>query len=182
MGVASRRPASPVSGLRIPVGPLGVAKAVLCGRTFAAPRFLQSRHAAATMSGLHLPFGTRFLESCQKPCTRRPRGRRWARCVKETLRPEGKVMKKSLAILLLLLVIGCGESDPSTQSRREAVAALEKLGGEIETDTNKVIHSVNLNGTQISDDDLVHLRNFTNLLHVSLEQTQITDAGLVHLG
>ena len=54
MGVASRRPASPVSGLRIPVGPLGVAKAVLLGRAH-PPRFLQSRHAAATMSGgLHL--------------------------------------------------------------------------------------------------------------------------------
>jgi len=43
------------------------------------------------------------------------------------------------------------------------------------------LQCLDLSGTQISDDGLVHLKGLTNLRSLDLAGTHITDAGLVHL-
>ena len=92
---------------------------------------------------------------------------------------------KTLAFcLLLLLVVGCrksdraqtqpsGESEPSAQSRREASAALEKLGAEVETDPNGKARSVMFLNAKINDADLEPLKELTNLVHLSIENSGI---------
>ena len=41
--------------------------------------------------------------------------------------------------------------------------------------------NVNLNGTDVTDEGLVHLKGLTKLETLGLGRTQVTDAGLVHL-
>ena len=83
-------------------------------------------------------------------------------------------MKYCLAILLLL-VVGCGG-----ETKEEAIAALEKLGAEVEKDEDGNVVFLNLIKTQISDAGLLHLQQLTNLQTLHLGGN-ITDAGLVHL-
>ena len=102
-------------------------------------------------------------------------------------------MKKTLAILLLLLlVVGCGAEEKSDDPEQVAIAALEKLGATLTdilssdgqyTSPEGWVSSVDLSGTDITDTDLVHLKQLPadHLFKVNLSSTRITDAGLEHL-
>ncbi len=71
-----------------------------------------------------------------------------------------------------------------TEGEKRAIAAIEKLGGEIEVDEkqlNKPVIHVYLSLKEISDADLVHLKEFKDLRNVSLAWVNVTDAGVIHL-
>jgi len=97
-------------------------------------------------------------------------------------------MKKTLAILLLLLLVGgCEKSEQREQSAEsEAIAAFAKMGAPNKRDDDGNIVSLDLSspdvfgdgGDEIPESVLVHLKNLKKL---DLSNTQITDAGLEHL-
>lgn len=111
-------------------------------------------------------------------------------------------MKKTLVILLLSLIIGCGESEqtqtqpgsdtaqnqqqpmaeqPSAETEAEAIAALEQLGATIGKDENGNVISLNLIGTKITDAGLLRLKKLTKLQRLVLDFTKVTDAGVADL-
>ena len=94
-------------------------------------------------------------------------------------------MKKKLAALLLLsLVVGCGESE------QDAVGALEKLGVNLKKNKDgRVVafrsplnlkKSIELEG-KLTDDQLRHIKPLVTLKLVSIDSKVATDAGLRHL-
>ena len=96
--------------------------------------------------------------------------------------------------LLLVGIAGCGDGfSPSPESSRakvdkpparvadaDAVAALG-LGAKIERNQQGEVVEVDLNGTQVTDAGLVHLKGMTKLKELGLEGTGVTDAGVMHL-
>lgn len=112
-------------------------------------------------------------------------------------------MKRMLVCLLLVGVVGCGES----LSKQERIVELKKLGvhflvpneeGEPtqfaaafneEIDDAKLayledmhhLEHILLQATDVSDAGLVHLKGLTSLKTLWLNETRITDVGLVHL-
>jgi len=73
------------------------------------------------------------------------------------------------------------DKPPVQAADADAVAALEELRAEIGQNEQGEVVEVNLNGTQITDGGLVHLKGLTDLQALNLGCTKITDAGLVHL-
>ena len=113
-------------------------------------------------------------------------------------------MKKTLVILLLSLIIGCGESEQTqtqpgsdtaqnqqqpmaeqssaeTETEAEAIAALEQLGATIGKDENGNVISLSLIGTKITDAGLLRLKRLTKLQRLVLDFTKVTDAGVADL-
>lgn len=64
---------------------------------------------------------------------------------------------------------------------RPAAVALSKLGGEIEVGVGEKVISVDLDGKEVRDADLVHVAALTELKSLNLSNTAITDAGLAQL-
>jgi hypothetical protein len=64
--------------------------------------------------------------------------------------------------------------------REERVQRLKQLGATVFTRGDDVIE-VNANCTDIADDDLALLSEFTEITDLSLEETTITDVGLMHI-
>ncbi|MCS6865845.1 MAG: hypothetical protein RMJ56_03350 [Gemmataceae bacterium] len=71
--------------------------------------------------------------------------------------------------------------DTEPTDERAIAATIEKLGGKVQLDGDKVVE-INLEGRRISDDDLKVLKPLRHLRKLDLEETPITDAGLKHLG
>jgi len=100
-----------------------------------------------------------------------------------------------LLALLLVGIAGCGEGSsppgggtvPTPEGSQAKVdkspaeAALEKIGAKIKQNEQGEVIEVWLTFSQITDADLVHLKEMSNLTEINLESTEITDAGLVHL-
>ena len=92
-------------------------------------------------------------------------------------------MKPFLALLLPLVLVGCGPSEQDAiASEQDAIDRIEKLGGSVKIDakSGKVVE-VWLVAPQFTDAGLVHLKSLTSLTVLSLHCPQITDAGLYHL-
>src|SRR5262249_25448825 len=99
----------------------------------------------------------------------------------------------SVLVLVLVLVLTSGIRPCSGQTRespREALAALERLGGfvsrdfqafeVIEPDSSGVAF-VDLGSAKVGDSDLAHLGALGPVYGLSLMGTNVTDAGLEHL-
>lgn len=67
------------------------------------------------------------------------------------------------------------------ESLRDHVAALQKLGAEIEYGVGDRIISVDLGGKPVADADLMHLAPLTEVKSLNLSETAISDAGLAQL-
>ena len=95
---------------------------------------------------------------------------------------------------------------PRSPSRRKAIDAIVKLGGDFRLDENKAVVKVlfprrpqgldagleqlkgltnlkilHLNRTEATDAGLVHLKGMTKLKYLGLFSTKVTDSGLAHL-
>jgi Leucine-rich repeat (LRR) protein len=88
---------------------------------------------------------------------------------------------------VFLLVVGltvarsaAGVAQDRTEQEK-AAEAIKKLGGKVRLDGEGNVVEVNLEGTQVTDDDLRFLKALMDLRKLDLEETRITDAGLVHL-
>ena len=127
---------------------------------------------------------------------------------------------KTLAMLTLLAVlqVGCsgksetedetkghsrgaieGYPNPLSMTDKQAVSAIEKLGGEVTTvarsdgtsyvdsrgiqifGRQQTVVKVRLSGPNVTDAALVHLRGLKDLYDLSVSKSGVTDAGLVHL-
>ena len=71
------------------------------------------------------------------------------------------------------------QTSPGEQER--AIAAIEKLGGEVERFWTGGVHGVDLSRASATDAELVHLRAMSSVLFLDFTGTRVTDAGLVHL-
>ena len=108
-------------------------------------------------------------------------------------------LHRTWMLLLVVGTLGCGERPaPVTESepvaeeakqspivpevgQNEAIAAIEKLGGRHSLDEKERVVSVDLQQTQVTDDDLEYLKGLTTLQSLDLFVTQVSDAGLEHL-
>ncbi len=86
-------------------------------------------------------------------------------------------MKRLLACLLLIGVVGCG--GPETEE--EAVAALKKLEAYFWLNDQEKVVEIHYYGPKSTDAGLVHLKGLTNLYLLVLYGTRITDAGVAEL-
>ena len=86
---------------------------------------------------------------------------------------------------VIVFLVGCGSQDEdvdATVSQEEtAIAAIEAAGGRIEYDLYRVPQQLNLNTTQFTDAEMMHLTELTNLQVLKLMGTQVSDSGIVHL-
>ena len=67
------------------------------------------------------------------------------------------------------------------EEEKRAAAAVEKLGGKVEFNSNGDVIKVDLNNTKFTDDDLKNLERFTELEWLDLRVSTLTDAGMAHL-
>ena len=117
----------------------------------------------------------------------RPPPRRVARLyiggvwIRET---NGLHMRRLIGCLLVMGVVGCGD-DPSPPGD-DPVSMLEKWGGWIRRDRQGEVVNVSFalhrrGMAEVTDEQLVHLKEMTHLRVLTLDNTRITDTGLVHL-
>jgi hypothetical protein len=89
------------------------------------------------------------------------------------------------ALVVGLLSLGQGApAGQAPEGQKQAVAAIEKIGGKVEFDPNDPARPavrVRLNDTRVTDKDLGHLRALTALRRLDLHRTAVTDEGLRHL-
>ena len=72
-------------------------------------------------------------------------------------------------------------TEPAKSTHDDAITAIQKLGGKVTVDENNDAVKVRLGYSKITDAGLEHLKGFTELKELFLNNTDITDAGLVHL-
>ena len=100
---------------------------------------------------------------------------------------KGSYMKTILVLLFSFFLMGCGESLPdapgTSKSNEAAVAAIEKLGGDVTFDakSGEVVNVDLDNAWMLTDAGLLHLKEMTSLRALLLVNTRITDVGLEHL-
>ena len=96
-------------------------------------------------------------------------------------------MKPFFVLLISLISFVCGPTSAPAQealpeAQADAVAAIKKPGGRLTFDkTSGEVVSVALNGPEITDAGVEHLKALPRLTRLRLDNTQITDAGLVYL-
>ena len=123
-----------------------------------------------------------------------------------TSRPKRRWYQFSLKTLLVVMVLLClgpggyvAYEQNKVRRQKEAVEAIEKLGGVVEygrnasarpamlrqilgDDTIGMVESVDFwNPSQVTDADVVHFARLPRLKHLHLTDTHVTDAGLKHL-
>jgi hypothetical protein len=90
----------------------------------------------------------------------------------------------ALAAGLLSLCQPGAPAGEAPEGQKQAVAAIEKIGGKVEYDPKdpaRPVVRVRLNETRVTDKDLEHLRGLTALRRIDLHGTAVTDEGLRHL-
>ena len=96
-------------------------------------------------------------------------------------------MRAGLGVALVCfastLVYCAGAEEGATKpTPPEVIDAIKKLGGRVKVDKNKAVVSVFFPTLQtVTDTELVHLKELTELEELGLHGTDVTDAGLVHL-
>ena len=85
-----------------------------------------------------------------------------------------------LAIVLLVSIIACENSEPVSTIEAKLVQQIRTLGGEVTLSFGNVVR-VNLSSKPVTDADLRAMTEFSELQELSLADTTITDQGLRHL-
>ncbi len=90
--------------------------------------------------------------------------------------------RRRLGCLIFLLAALCfyGLLWLYSSSDSDAVSAIEGIGGNVEKGFSGTAVNFN-NNTDVTDNDLKHLKGLLNVTGVSISNTRLTDAGLVHL-
>ena len=91
-------------------------------------------------------------------------------------------MQARFTLLIALTMILSGA--PAVADEAAAIAAIEQIGGTVRTiakNTEEKEAAFHLSGKDVSDDDLAHLADVSNLVWLNLRGTQISDAGVAHL-
>ena len=82
-----------------------------------------------------------------------------------------------LPITVLITLCGCTDQ---AEVERQAVAAIQQLGGVVGIEDGKVV-GVALIGSRIDDTELARLKVLTEVRTLTVGGPGVTDAGLVHL-
>lgn len=83
-------------------------------------------------------------------------------------------------LVAIVLMLGCGESE-----QQRIAEKLASVGGVVVADDdlpNDRVVRVVLRGSQVSDDQLVHLTDLEHLRHLYLDDSQITNDGIAGIG
>ena len=79
-----------------------------------------------------------------------------------------------MGFLLIAGFSSCGGQREAEERGEQAVAAIEKLGGEVEVDRNEAVVRVELTDSEATDAVLEHLKRLTKLKHLDLLGTKVT--------
>ena len=92
------------------------------------------------------------------------------------------VLVVTLACFIACVASCAGSDEVATKPTPvEVIDAIKKLGGSVKVDENKAVVNVDLAGTKVTDSELVHLKRFTELRNLDLDNTHVTGRGLVYL-
>jgi hypothetical protein len=90
-----------------------------------------------------------------------------------------------LLLLAIVLAGGCTRGPVAFNSQEEdTVLLVDRIGARVDTDAERSgnpVVKVDFTGTAVKDEDLIHLKAFTQLETVDLAGTGVTDQGLQHL-
>ena len=89
-------------------------------------------------------------------------------------------MCRCLVYCLCLTFAACSSNDDIHESDRAAKSAIEGWGGKVRLDGDRVV-GADLDGCEISDEDLAVLQSLEKLKYLWLSRTSITDDGLSHI-
>ena len=98
--------------------------------------------------------------------------------------PMNRIVMPMLAFGLLVAFVPSGWAAEPNAEQAKAIAAIEKLGGNVtfdEKSPDKPVISVDLSTSKVTDAGLEHLKGLSHLRQLYLYDTQVTDAGLKHL-
>lgn len=87
---------------------------------------------------------------------------------------------RTLAVLGAITVCGCSEGPP-TRAELDAIAAMQRLHGQVATNPEGHAVSLILAGQNVHDAQLVSVEALHDLKFLSLEATPVGDAGVAHL-
>jgi hypothetical protein len=96
------------------------------------------------------------------------------------VRNRSRLSGRSWLVVLALVFAGCNEGPP-TRAELDAVAAMQRLHGIVETNAEGHAVSLILKQPEVVDADLAPLGQLHDLKFLSLERTSIGDAGLANL-
>jgi hypothetical protein len=85
-----------------------------------------------------------------------------------------------LVVTAAVVIAGCSEGPPS-RAELDAIAAMQRLHGNVSFDAQGHAVALILKQAEISDADLAPVEQLHDLKFLSLERTPIGDAGVAHL-
>src|SRR3972149_5400709 len=94
-------------------------------------------------------------------------------------------MNRIICIILalsLIFITSC--SSKANHKQIDAIKEIEKIGGKVTIDKNnpeKSIICINLQGTNLTDEKMEYLHEFTKLKELNINDTKVTNYGLKHI-
>jgi len=93
---------------------------------------------------------------------------------------SGRIVATVFLTVVIAGPVGCGSASLSSQ-QVEAVAEIKKMGGDFQG-AEDLVHHLAWTGRDVTDEELVHVKELTGLHYLNLRGTSVTDAGIEHLG
>jgi Leucine-rich repeat (LRR) protein len=94
---------------------------------------------------------------------------------------SGLILIRRLALLTATLALaGCSEGPP-TRAELDAIAAMQRVRGQVDTNSDGHAVKLILAGSDVRDEELAPVAELHDLTFLSLERTPIGDAGLAYL-
>ena len=93
---------------------------------------------------------------------------------------SGYTLIRGLFLLSAAAIAGCSEGPPK-RAELDAIAAMQRVHGQVETNADGHAVKLMLGGSALRDGDLAPIAELHDLTFLDLGRTTITDAGLAHL-